>query len=269
MIIDEIDFNAMYREHLQRANRSHKTAVHWDNRAEEMAQVCANPNDPYLQQFIAMMDFTDAESLLDMGCGPGSICVAVADKFKQVYGLDYSTKMLAVCRRRAQQMGVNNITLIQHAWEDDWSNIPRCDITVASRSTLVGDLKQAMYQLNQHARLRVYTTHTIAPTFIDPAIIRAIGREVVTLPNYQYAINVLAQLGINPKVDYINSPNSHQQAIDYDRFEHSVSWSLGALTELEKQRLQQYYAQHKQQGKPISAGNHGWAMVYWDKVDLA
>lgn len=48
-----------------------------------MAENCADPNDPYLIKFREMMDFSDAETLLDVGCGPGSISIHVADKFKK------------------------------------------------------------------------------------------------------------------------------------------------------------------------------------------
>ncbi|BDM65346.1 methyltransferase [Shewanella sp. NFH-SH190041] len=268
MIIEDVDFAAMYQAHLKKANRSHKTSDHWDKRAEEMAVSCANPNDPYIRDFLAMMDLTGADTLLDMGCGPGSICLAAADRFEQVYGVDYSAQMLTVCRRRAVQLGLGNVNLLQRAWEDDWQDIPVCDIAVASRSTLVGDLHAAMYKLNQHARLRVYTTHTVSPTFIDPRIIRAIGREVVTLPNYLYAVTVLEQMGIHPKVDYITSLNCQGRDNSYEDFEHSVSWSLGGLSEAETMALRQFYDSHKQPGKPLLAGDRSWAMVYWDKVDL-
>ena len=35
-------------------------------------------------------------------------------------------------------------------------------------------------KLNRQAKLRVYTTHTVSPTFVDQRIIRLLGREVPT-----------------------------------------------------------------------------------------
>lgn len=269
MIIEELDFAAMYREHLQRAERSHKSAEHWDKRAEKMAENCARPKDSYLEGFFKLMDLSDCDTLLDMGCGPGSVCLGLADKMQAVYGLDYSSGMLEVAKRRADAEGLSNVTLIKRAWEDDWSDIPVCDIAVASRSTLVGCLKSALEKLNRQARKRVYTTHTVSSTFIDPAIIQAIGRKVVTLPNYLYAVNILQQMGIKPKVDFIESSGCMNQAESYAQFEDNVAWSLGPLDEPEKLRLQEYYQRHKQQGKPLRTGDRSWAMVYWDATPLS
>lgn len=89
--IETTDFAELYKNHMQQAQRTKKEPEHWDKRAEKMAENCANPNDPYLIKFREMMDFSDAETLLDVGCGPGSISIHVADKFKKIIGIDYST----------------------------------------------------------------------------------------------------------------------------------------------------------------------------------
>ena len=133
MLIDEIDFSALYQQQLALAQRTEKAPEHWDKRAEKMAVICANPQDAYLVQLIAKMDFSNAETLLDMGCGPGSVCLNVAHKLSHVYGVDYSKGMLEVAAKRAQAMQLDNVTLLRRAWEDDWSDLPQCDIAVASR----------------------------------------------------------------------------------------------------------------------------------------
>lgn len=95
-------------------------------------------------------------------------------------------------------------------WEEHWDDLPQCDIAVASRSTLVADMRQAMTKLNNQARLRVYTTHLVSSSFVSPTIQRALGREVIELPNYIYALNVLYQMGIHAHVDFIRGPNCQQ-----------------------------------------------------------
>ena len=99
--------------------------------------------------------------------------------------------MLHVAARRAAALKADNVHWIQRAWEEDWSDLPRCDIAVASRSTLVADMRQAMSKLNNQARLRVYTTHLVRNSFVSPAIQRAAGREVNALPKSSMAPTVL------------------------------------------------------------------------------
>lgn len=176
MLIDDIDFADLYLQQLKLAHRTEKTPDHWDQRAEKMAENCASPTDSYLQQLTAKIDLQGAQTLFDMGCGPGTVSLALADKLTTIYGVDYSQGMLKVAARRAAALKADNVHWIQRAWEEDWSDLPRCDIAMASRSTLVADMRQAMSKLNNQARLRVYTTHLVSTSFVSPAIQRAAGR---------------------------------------------------------------------------------------------
>ncbi|HGN1706705.1 TPA: class I SAM-dependent methyltransferase [Providencia rettgeri] len=268
MLIDQIDFAKMYQHHMQQAHRTRKEPEHWDKKAQQMAQNCANPNDPYLVRFRELMDFTGAQSLLDVGCGPGSISLCLANQFQKVIGIDYSGGMIDMAQQRAQQLGITHASFEQLAWEDNWDALPQVDISVASRSTLVDDLKAALLKLNRQTKLRVYTTHTVNPTFIDENIIRAIGREVIRLPTYIYAVNILHQIGINARVDFINSPNKG----GFDNFEafvDSINWSLKNITPQETEILRRYYDEQTASGKKLPYPSRNWAMVSWDVVDEA
>ncbi|KAA9002552.1 methyltransferase domain-containing protein [Affinibrenneria salicis] len=269
MLIDEINFADLYQQQLKLAERTEKTPEHWDQRAEKMAASCASPQDTYLPQLLTKMDLSGADTLLDMGCGPGSVCLALADRLQRVYGVDYSSGMLQLAARRAQEQGIDNATLIRRAWEDEWDDLPQCDIAVASRSTLVADLRQAMLKLNQKARLRVYTTHTVSPSFMDVHIQRAIGRPVVELPNYIYAVNVLYQMGIRAKVDFIRGPNCQGDNATFERLVENVRWSMGELSDDERQRLFDYYRQRRNSDRSLVSPTRDWALVYWDRVALA
>lgn len=266
MIINDIDFATLYKNHMAKAGRVTKPASSWDAKAEKMAESCANPEDEYLKKFLSMMDLTGAETLLDIGCGPGTICLQVAERLKHVYGLDYSAGMLAVAQRRAKVMKQDNVTLFQRAWDDSWDSIPECDVVVASRSTLVADMASALKKLNDKARLRVYTTHTIDPHFMDIRILRALGRESTGLPNYIYPLNILCQMGINPRLDYIYSRNCQSRVDSYEEFEKSIGWSLGELTESEQNALYAYYQKGKDGPEPLISPLRGWAFISWDKI---
>lgn len=53
-----------------------KSPAHWDARAEKMSISCSDPADSYLVQLLAKIDLTGAETLFDMGCGPGTVAGA-------------------------------------------------------------------------------------------------------------------------------------------------------------------------------------------------
>lgn len=56
--------------------------------------------------------------LLDVGCGPGSLTLALGDRFEEVVGLDPDAAMLAEGARRARQSGIDNIRWVQALAED-------------------------------------------------------------------------------------------------------------------------------------------------------
>ncbi len=264
MLIDDIDFSGLYRQQMLAAKRTEKTPDRWDKRAEKMAAACTSPADSYLQQLLAKIDLQGAETLFDMGCGPGTVSLMLAGQLQAVYGIDYSQGMLDVAARRAEALGISNAQWIACAWEDDWCDLPRCDIAVASRSTMVADMRDAMTRLNNQARLRVYTTHMVSSSFISPVIQRALGREVVELPNYIYAINILYQMGIHPRVDYIRGKNCQQDNSTWACFEENVRWSLGELSAEERDRLQLWY--QRQDASRLAPARRDWALISWDSI---
>lgn len=56
--------------------------------------------------------------LLDVGCGPGSLTIDLADYFTHAIGLDPDAAMLAAGARRAAAAGIENITWVQARGED-------------------------------------------------------------------------------------------------------------------------------------------------------
>lgn len=74
-----------------------------------MAENCASPTDSYLQQLTAKIDLQGAQTLFDMGCGPGTVSLALADKLTTIYGVDYSQGMLKVAARRAAALKADNV----------------------------------------------------------------------------------------------------------------------------------------------------------------
>ncbi len=71
MTIASIAFGSLYRLHLAVASSVPKSAGEWDVRAADGN--FKSGRSAYAEQFISRMDLSGTSTLLDVGCGPGTI----------------------------------------------------------------------------------------------------------------------------------------------------------------------------------------------------
>jgi SAM-dependent methyltransferase len=253
------DFAGFYRERVRSANRPERSPDYWDGRAASMST--RGFDTPYVRQFLARMNLADCSTLLDVGCGPGTIGLSVAPRLAHVYGLDYSPSMLAAFTDNARARGVTAATPILRSWDGDWSDVPVCDIVVASRSTAVPDLEAALVKLHSKARRRVYFTYPADGHLVGDDVRAAIGRETHALPDYLCVIGILYTLGLHPTLDYLPGENHLVQCADFEQFRVKMDRLLGGLSAEEARRLAAYFETNR--ARPPAAPMR-WALFSWE-----
>ncbi len=264
LTIEDLDFARMYRSHMARSGRPPKQASEWDARVKQRMLLAGASG--YAQAFLARMDLGGARTfLLDVGCGPGTICLPLAGRLERVYGLDYSAAMLDALRGQAARQGADNAVTIRRAWEDHGSGVPVCDIAVASRASNVADLDAALDKLTAHARLRVYLTHLVGGHFMDPALADVLERSHQGFPDYIYVVNLLHRKGIHPRIDYIEVSSRLAGTASFEAFAARVSWTYPDLDAQALARLRAWY-----DADPGRAARGGapmrWAFIHWEKT---
>lgn len=168
--------------------RTPDSQKHWDERAKSFS--FKDTPDAYLQSFISKAGITGEESVLDMGCGTGSLAVALASMGCSVVAADFSTGMLDRLHSKAAERGVlwergssefysggssaggvkmcpseieaGKILPLRMSWEDDWANYGveenSVDVAVASRSVITHDLEDSLKKLSAVACKKVCVT---------------------------------------------------------------------------------------------------------------
>ena len=258
--LKSIDFAKLYKEQRDRSTFKGKSDEDWSKRAKDFNRNIRQSN--YSKEFIRRINFEGAKSLLDIGCGPGTISLEAAPHLEQVYGLDYSLGMLEFLKSNSKEQGLNNITPIHRSWEDNWSDIPKCDIVVASRSMEVKDIEASILKLNDQAKKRVYITFKVGGSFVDKEILAQLKREIVPRPDYIYLANILHSMGIYATIDFIFAENKKFLSKEDDEFVEKVEWSLGGLNNEEKLTLKEYFNRtYKFKKEPPSIQ---WAMISWE-----
>ena len=235
----KLDWNLLWKQAKRKKTWKSKKASDWNNKADSFAKRTAS--SLYIGRFLDLLKPRPDWSVLDVGCGPGTLALPLATRVRRVTGLDFSGRMLEIAEKKAAKQSIQNITLHHCAWKDDWQahSIGRHDVAIASRSLAVADLKAALVKLTAHARCLVAVTDRVGAGPFDPDAFAAIGRPLSTGPDYIYTVNLLYQLGYLPKIDYIEL----EQEVCYPDEREALEgylWMFRDLDTEERKKLKNY-----------------------------
>ncbi len=201
--VDKLDWNLLWKQAKTKKTWKSKKAADWDKKAAAFAK--RTSSSIYIKLFLKLLNPQSTWSVLDAGCGPGTLALPLAKRVRRISALDFSGNMLEILSQKASARDLKNISTYHCSWEDDWQEqgIGRHDVAIASRSLAVSDLKAALVKLTAHAREKVIITDRVGHGPLDPDAFAAVGRPLITGPDYIYTINLIHQMGYLPKLDYI------------------------------------------------------------------
>jgi len=261
MFLEPLDFAAMYKEHKEKSVFRGKSSGDWDAKSKELAS--SMQKSSYVEEFISRMDIVGDEVVLDIGCGPGTLAIPLAKRVKHVIAIDFSKDMLRELEDFAAREGVSNITTFHLGWDDDWSVLPRVDISVASRSVEVKDINAALEKLNTQTKKACYITYKAGGSFVDMEILGYIGKKIVTEPDFWYIPLLLYKEEYLPRIDYIASERGSIKHANAEEFVASLIWSLGGLDEMQQAKAREYFEHYilekERLPKPFT-----WAFISWN-----
>ncbi len=265
----DIDWNEMWRQCCRQKSWPKKDQTAWDKRAASYAK--RQIGGSYTHRLLEMMAPEVEWTVLDVGCGPGTIALPLARQVKKITALDFSGEMLKELKLRLAEEKINNVETRQLSWTDDWqaAGILPHDVTLASRSMSVTDLGRALEKLDNWATKKVFISDRVGSGPFDPDLFSALGRSFEPGPDYIFTINILYRMGIHPRVDYILFPqdkifNNREEAIQ------SCLWMAEELTEAEKPKLERYVDERLRKNPDGSVTLTRrtpvkWAIISWDK----
>ncbi len=268
MRYQDIDWNEMWREARVRKSWQRKKREHWDQRAEGFA--ARNLDSPYVEQFLAHLRLEPEWSVLDMGCGPGTLALPLAEKVARVTAVDFSPAMLAELEKERSRRCLTNLAPLQAAWEDDWeaAGIAPHTVVIASRSLAVDDLAAALLRMDRWATKAVYLSDRVGAGPFDPDLFAALGRPFEPGPDYIITLNLLYSLGIHAHLDFITLAATRRYRSREEAIQSHV-WMFDDLSAKEYDRLVHYVDE-----RLVRAGDDWqlsrrtpprWALIWWEK----
>ncbi len=262
MIIEDIDFNEIYINEKKNSTFKAKDKESWNKKATSMNK--SVHKSIYNQELLSLLNTKNCKTLLDVGCGVGNLSLLLAPKFEQITALDFSSKMLELLQINAKQMNITNINTINSSWYDSWQAIPKADLVLASRCMEVKDMKQALEKLNDKANIRVLLSYKVGGSFVSENILKAINKKVNKKPDYIYLLNILYNMGIRASLNFVRSEGRNSSYENFNAFKKSIIWSIGDLSSIEEEKLEEYYEKEIKNNNP-STSYVQWALISWDK----
>ena len=230
--------------------------------------------DDYNSTLFDMLILDENDTVLDVGCGEGSITVPLAKKVKNVIGVDSSAKMLEYLEKRAKENNVGNIeTILKPIEEIKYEEIGDVDVVVCSRSlNAIIPIEDVLLELNKIANKYVFIT-IFGPENkkIEKDFDKELGIQTEDFPDYNYFFNILFNLGIYPNVQRFDLNNYRE----YDSIDEAVDngkFRLDLYSDEEKELLRKYLERiltyDEETGKYYNVKDKAdWIMVWWKKIE--
>jgi predicted TPR repeat methyltransferase len=278
MKLSEIDWNAMWVEDAAISPWSTQARKElWEKHADDFTKRvvrvktgAATDRDEYADRVLQRIETSPEYTVLDIGCGPGTLTLPLSKKVSSVTALDISEGMIRNLKASAAAEGINNIKYVNSAWEDALADnlVDMHDIVVASRSLTLSDLKQTFSALAAVARHAVYVTVPIVHLPLDWEAYKAIGRDRVKHPSYIYIMNMLYQMGIQANLEIIYS----RVRVHFPTVEETIDdlqWRTAPFTSEERLKLFAFLNKkvNPRDGSLTHDGKSKWALIWWDVQD--
>jgi len=265
----DIDWNAAWQEARRGRKADRRGNEYWNRRAPSFAKNVRETG--YSRNFIRLMEPKAEWTVLDVGCGAGTLAMPLTGLVRRITAIDFSDVMISILEKRCREQGVTNITSRVVSWEDDWESagIATHDVAIASRSLVVEDLRAALLKLDGKARHRVFISSLVGDGPFDRRIFEAIGRPLDRGPDYIYIYNLLNQMRILAEVTFVTNGDTCKVYGDIGEAVQGFQWMIEDMTAgveillrayLEKQLVKNGEGWSLPSRPPVR-----WAVISWQK----
>ncbi|MGI5939288.1 MAG: class I SAM-dependent methyltransferase [Thermoleophilia bacterium] len=244
--------------------------AHWDAIAEDFERQFSRSD--YRRLMVEKITVFSNETVLDVGCGPGTLAIPLAHTAKNVTALDISAAMLRVGWTRAAEEGVTNICFMQADWNEvvPGKTVPLHDVVVCSRALPGHDLEMALSRVDESARRRVYVTVRSGPDESE-RFYEELHKELGLPPSRRRStdrecLHLLRRLGIRAEVEPIIYTDSFRYSHAADAFRVLGSHVPIKTAEQEAAFMRFIQRNMDRNGRFELDIESRWAVLSWEKA---
>lgn len=158
------------------------------------------------------------DTLIDIGCGPGTYALPLAAKGVQVTGLDTAGQMLGALQDTAASAGLSTaINTLQADWQD-LPTEPAYDVAFAAKSPAINDYSSLM-KMNKVARKTCCLIGFAGQHDLElrRLLWERLLQEPAPSPSFDiiYPLNILYQEGYRPNLSFYTYSHTEQEPLAY------------------------------------------------------
>jgi ubiquinone/menaquinone biosynthesis C-methylase UbiE len=262
--LNEIDWDGIWQEQMDLTSFKGEGVRFWNGMTRRINRYCAS--DAYAQEIIRRMQLAPDFSVLDVGCGPGTLALPLACEVREVTALDISSTMLERLEYNAASAGVSGIkTLCADFLQTEDDKLGQHDIVIASRSLPMGDLRRSLMKMDRLARHSCYLTWIVGARETDARICEVLGREYHPYPDYLIIANILLTMGIYASIEIIRVSERHR----YENLDEAAGHLLrdDGISDGEREKVKKLLNEILlfQDDCYINDAVTRWALIWWKK----
>lgn len=265
---EDIDWEYFWGKQLERKKDRKKD---WNKAAPHFHK--SNLRDDYKTALLKKLDILSKnDTVLDIGCGEGTITIPITKKVKSVTGIDSAENMLRILNEKCDKENIDNInTILKPIEEIRYEDIGNYDAVVASRSlNSIIPIKETLEEINKIANKYVFITLFGPENWkLEREFQEYIGNDPKDFPAYTYLINILYNMGIYANVERMNIKSYRE----YDTIEDAMDngkFRVDLLNDEEIEKLKVYLNKVlKKDPKTKKLYNKkdkaDWILIWWKK----
>ncbi|APH38509.1 class I SAM-dependent methyltransferase [Methanohalophilus halophilus] len=275
MLYDEIDWANVWIEQMKLHNEADEQVQQPDRwgtyeNAKRFWQ-SSRKSGKRLEKTLKEIEHDSDSRILDIGAGPGSMAIPLAQRVSHVTAVEPAEGMTEVLKENIEDYHLDNVACIQKNWEDvsfEELDSPY-DVVVASYSLHVPDIREAIEKIQQVSSGRVYIYWFAGLTSWDRNYSRIWqqlhGRQYYPSPKCDVLYNVLYRMGIYPDMEnfeltHYTRFSSLEEAVQHYKPHYKIA------TNEQEQILRSHLEQilEKEGDELVQVGRSSRVKISWD-----
>lgn len=255
-----------------------QSAIFWDKRAEGFSRnIRGDRREKRMSEVLGLIKGTglelDGAEVLDIGCGPGTLAVPMAEMGSKVTALDISTEMLKRLENRAAERGITSIKTILSPWSDidiDALNFRnRFDLVIASMTPGINGPETFDKMMQASSKVCYYSNFVSRKWDVSYyELFQMLFGEKYGDGGYGFSIPFmyLYSMGYRPVIKL--SKNTWKSDETVEGMVDTVSGFFGGSKDIDdemKARMRKYFEERAKEGKYHSATESITGMMVWEK----